>query len=123
MQNFSITLMAGFETFEVRKQAWLQHAAALDATGLPWRQPESSNITRDAINTGNIVVAVEHFLEYELERPLASRLWITKRYHAPFYADVYADPRVAAKFAEKDDEYAQLRETVSELMLEPEWTQ
>ena len=123
MQSFSIRLMAGFESFEVRKQAWLQYAAVLDATGLPWRQPDSSNITHDAINTGNIDVAVDHFLEYELERPLATRLWVTNRYHAPFYADVYADPRVAAKFAKLDTEYAQLRETVSELMLEPEWNQ
>jgi hypothetical protein len=115
--------MAGFESFEVRKQAWLQHAAAMDATGLPWRRPDSSNNTRDAINTGNIEAAVDHFLEYELGRPMATGLWRHKRYLAPFYADVYADPRVAAKLAEKDAEFAQLRDTVSELMLEPEWNQ
>jgi len=123
MQNFSITMMAGFEPFEVRKQAWLQHAAALDAGGQPWRRFESSNITRDAINTGNIEAAIEHFLAYELKQSLAKRLWQTKRYLAPFYADVYADTRVAAVLAEKDKEFAQLRETVSQLMLEPEWNQ
>jgi len=123
MQNFSIILMAGFESFDVRKQAWLQHAAAMDATGLPWRRPDSSNNTRDAVNTGNIEAAVDHFLEYELGRPMAKGMWRHKRYFAPFYADVYADPRVAAKLTEKDAEFAQLRETVSELMLEPEWNQ
>jgi len=123
MQNFSITLMAGFESFEVRKQAWLQHAAVRDATGLPWRRPDSSNNTLDAINTGDIEAAVDHFLEYELNRPMATGLWRHKRYLAPLYADVYADSRVAARLAEKDVEFAQLRETVSELMLEPEWNQ
>jgi len=123
MQNFSITLMAGFETFEVRKQAWLQHATAMDATGLPWLRPDSSNNTRNAVNNGEVEAAVNHFLEYELGRPMATGLWRHKRYFAPFYADIYADPRVAAKLAEKDAEFAQLRETVGEMMLEPEWNQ
>jgi tetratricopeptide (TPR) repeat protein len=123
MQSFTIILMAGFEPFEIRQQAWLQYAAARDASGLPWRRPESINNTWDAINTGKIEAAVDHFLKYELERPMATGMFRHKRYFAPFYADVYADPRVAARLAEKDAEFAQLRETVSELMLEPEWTQ
>jgi hypothetical protein len=101
----------------------LQHAAAMDATGLPWRRPDSTNNTRDAVNTGDIEAAVDHFLEYELGRPMATGLWRHKRYFAPFYADVYGDSRVAAVLNEKDKEFTQLRETVSELMLGPEWHQ
>ena len=39
------------------------------------------------------------------------------------YADVYADPLVAARKAELGVEHQQFREQVRELMLEPEWNQ
>ena len=123
MQWISIGLMTGFESFEFRKQAWLKHAAALDARGVPWRQPERAATTWDNIMKGDIDSAAEHYLEHRLSQPMASNLNMHKRGFEPFLREVFADPRVAARLAKKDTEFAQLRRTVSELMLEPEWTQ
>ena len=123
MQWISIGLMTGFESFEFRKQAWLKHAEALDARGVPWRQPERAATTWDNIMKGDIDSAAEHYLEHRLSQPMASNLNMHKRGFEPFLREVFADPRVAARLAKKDTEFAQLRRTVSELMLEPEWTQ
>jgi len=121
MQWMSIGLMTGFESFEVRQQAWLKHAAALDARGVPWRQPEQAATTWDNIMKGDTDSAADHFLEHRLSQPMAGNLSRHKRIFEPFHREVFADPRVATRLIEKEAEFAQLRETISELMLEPEW--
>jgi len=123
MQRISIALMTGFESFEVRREAWLKHAAALDASGFPWHRPESSALTWEAVISGDTDAAVEHYLEYRLSRPMATDVRRHKRGFAPFYSKIFADPRVAARLAEKDREFDQLRDTVGEMMLEPVWNQ
>jgi len=123
MQWISIGLMTGFESFEIRQQAWLKHAAALDARGIPWRQPERAATTWDNIMKGDIKSAADHYLEHRLSQPMAGNLTMHKRIFEPFHREVYGDPKVAARLTEKDAEFAQLRKTVSELMLEPEWNQ
>lgn len=123
MQQASIVLMTGFESFEVRQQAWLNYTAALDTSGFPWRRQEGYLLSLDKVINGDIDAAIEHYLEYRLSRPMATDIRRHKRGFEPFYRDVFADPRVAARLAEKDREFAQLRDTVSELMLEPEWNQ
>jgi TolB-like protein/Tfp pilus assembly protein PilF len=123
MQWMSIALMTGFESFDVRRQAWLKHSAALDARGIPWRQPERAATTWDNIMKGDTQGAATHYLEHRLSVPMAGNLNRHKRYFEPLYRDVLADPEVAARLVDKDAEFAQLRETVSELMLEPEWNQ
>jgi len=121
MQWMSIGLMTGVESFEVRQQAWLKHAAALDARGVPWRQPEQAATTWDNIMKGDTDSAADHFLEHRLSQPMAGNLSRHKRIFEPFHREVFADPRVATRLIEKEAEFAQLRETISELMLEPEW--
>jgi len=123
MQWFSIALMTGFESFEVRKQAYLKQAEALDAAGLPWRDPENGARTYELIYTGDIDAAIDQYLEHRISEPMANNLYRHKRVLAPVFAEVYADPRVQAKLNEKDAEFAQLRDSIGELMQESEWNQ
>jgi hypothetical protein len=52
---------------------------------------------------------------------MASNLQRHKRWDKVFNAALYEDPIVAARLSELDQEFAELREQVSEMMQEPEW--
>lgn len=122
MQFASIILMTGFESFETRKQAWQHLIANFDARGFPWRRnSERTTLLNNEIIMGNNQAAIEIFLGDRLNMPMASDLNRHKRWHKAFYAPVYEDPAVAARLAQLDKEFAQLREQVSDLMQEPDW--
>jgi TolB-like protein/Tfp pilus assembly protein PilF len=122
MQWASIALMSGFESFENRKAAWEQFTTELDAQGFPWRKgPEDGNRTWDDLMEGDVEQAVDHFLQYELNEPVALAL---NRHRRPLYAlfaPVYEDPRVAAGLAKRAGRFAEVREEVRELLQQPEW--
>jgi TolB-like protein len=120
MQMASVRLMTGFESLETRESAWLQMTANFDARGFPWRDPKGSMVTDNAIITGDIPAAVDNAI-YRLSLPMARNLNRHKRMDQTFYAPLYEDPAVAARLAQLDTEFAQLREQVSEMMQEPEW--
>ena len=120
MQMASVRLMTGFESPQVREQAWLQIVSHWEAMGFPWRDPKSPRVMDHYIITGDIPAAVENFL-FRLNLPMARNLQRHKRWDKTFYATLYEDPGVAARMAQLDQEFAQLREQVSEMMQEPEW--
>ena len=120
MQIVSVRLMTGFESPEVREQAWLQIVSLWEATGFPWRDPKSARVMNNYIITGDIPAAVENFL-FRLNLPMARNLQRHKRWDKVFKAALYEDPIVAARLSQLDQEFAQLREQVSEMMQEPEW--
>ena len=122
MQLVSIILMTGFESVEVREQAWLQVVSHWEAMGFPWRNPKSPRLMNHYIITGDIPAAVENYL-FRLDLPMAVNLQRHKRWDRTFYAPLYEDPLVAARLSQLDQEFAQLREQVSEMMQEPEWDQ
>jgi TolB-like protein len=122
MQLVSIILMTGFESPEVREQAWLQIVSHWEAMGFPWRDPKSPRVMNDYIITGDIPAAVESYL-FRLNMPMANNLQRHKRWDKTFYAPVYDDPGVAARMSQLDKEFALLRDQVSEMMQEPEWNQ
>jgi TolB-like protein len=122
MQVASIRLMTGFESFEVREQAWLQMVSHWEAMGFPWRDPKSNRVMDNYIITGDITAAVENYL-YRLNLPMAVNLQRHKRWDKTFYAPLYEDPAVATRLSQLDTEFAQLRDQVSEMMQEPEWDQ
>jgi TolB-like protein/Tfp pilus assembly protein PilF len=123
MQLVTVKLLTGFESFEVRKQAWLQLAANYDAQGLPWRDPKSRNVMDDYIMTGDNEAAIDNYLNVRLNIPLARSPGVHKRFTPAFYGVLYEDPVVAARLSQLDTEFARLREQVSEMMQEPEWNQ
>jgi TolB-like protein len=122
MQMASVKLMTGFESPEVREQAWVQFTSNFDELGFPWRDPKNGMVMDNYIITGDMPAAVESYL-FRLNRPMATSLSRHKRNEKVFRAAVYEDPVVAARLSELDKEFAMFREQVSELMQEPEWNQ
>ncbi len=122
MQVASIRLMTGFESFEVRKQAWLNMVTNWNELGFPWQDPKGRNLMDNYIITGDIPAAIDSYL-FRLNMPMARNLQRHKRWDKTFYAPLYEDPGVAARLSQLDTEFAQLREQVSEMMQEPEWNQ
>jgi len=121
MQLFSIRLMTGFESFETRKQAWLQMVANFDARGFPWRDPKRGMLVDNDIITGDNQAAIDEFLNVRLNMPMARNLERHKRLESTFLAPVYDDPAVAARLALLDKQFAQLRDQVADMVQEPEW--
>lgn len=115
--------MTGFESFETREQAWLQLTANFDTRGIPWREPKSRNALNNYIITGDNPAAIDNFLNIRLNLPMATSLQRHQRRFKSFYATLYEDPAVTARLTQLDSEFAELREQVSELMQEPEWSQ
>ena len=119
----SIALMSGFETLENRKAAWDRFTAQLDAKGLPWKpDPAHGSYTWDYLMNGQVDEAVDHYLQYELNEPLAENLNRHRKGLYAVFAPVYEDPRVATRLAEDAERYAALREQVRDMLHGPEWS-
>jgi len=123
MQWSSVNLMSGFETPEVRRDAWVKLAVNMDESGFPWRDPDNFAFILDKVYTGDKDGAISAYLEHRLGKPLATDLEMYEPRSKVLLADVYADPRVATRFTELGKEHEQFREQVRELMLEPQWNQ
>jgi len=121
MQMLSVKLMTGFESPEVYQKAWRQIVAQWETLGFPWKDPKNSLLTDHYIMTGDIPAAIDSYL-FRVNEPMARRPQRHKRRDKVLYAPVFGDPVVAARLSELDKEYEVLREQVSELMLEPEWS-
>lgn len=123
MQWVGVMLMTGFESFDTRKETWLKLTGNLDAQGFPWRDDGGNNILDDLIMLGDTEAAIDYFLNERLSKPMALNVGRHKPFMKGFYGPLYDDPRVAVRMAELDREFEQLRGEISEMMLEPEWTQ
>ncbi|MBT8050860.1 MAG: tetratricopeptide repeat protein [Gammaproteobacteria bacterium] len=118
----STAAMSGFASHETREQAWIRLRDHLDSLGFPWAEdPADPNHTWNYLMMGQNDKAVEHYLEYELNEPLANNL---DRHRQPLYAvfaPIYQDPRVAARLEGDAERYAQLRNEVQRMLQGPEW--
>jgi TolB-like protein len=122
MQWAAIDAMTGFESFENRKAAWQRFTSGMDAVGFPWKQdPADENYTWDYLMNGEVEQAIDHYLEYELNEPLALNLDRHRKLHYHIFGPVYEDPRVAAKLTEDAERYAEVREEVRTMLQRPEW--
>jgi len=117
-----IELIAGFETTQNRDAAWAKLTANFEAMGFPWLDdPGDHNHIWNYIMTGQPEKAIDHYLEQRLTMPMARSPTRHQKRMTSIYAEIYADPRVAARQAQLDKEYAQLREDVREMLQRPEW--
>jgi len=121
LQYFSIKLMTGFESFETRKQAWQQLIANFDARGFPWRDPKRGTLVDNYIIMGDNQAAIDEFLNVRMNMPMARNLGRHKRQDTVFYAPLYDDPAVAARLAQLDKQFSQLRDQVADMLQGPEW--
>jgi tetratricopeptide (TPR) repeat protein len=123
LQWASIGLMSGFRPENERLEAWTQFTDAMTELGFPWNlDPSDSNITWDLLMRGQTEEAIEHYLEYEMQEPLAKNLDRHRKRFSALYGPVYDDPRAAAKLIEDAKRYAELREQVREMLQRPEWS-
>jgi TolB-like protein/predicted Zn-dependent protease len=115
----SIFLMTGFAPEDRCREAWINLTQQFDAMGFPWRN--GANAVIDPLFRGDIEGAVEQYLAFT-EGPVTNQLGEVRRPLETFFAPIYADPRVAARLAELDEEYRQVRADVQEMLQGPEWT-
>jgi TolB-like protein/Flp pilus assembly protein TadD len=123
MQWSSIGLMSGFESREVRLEAWQKLTTNLDKAGFPWRDPDNLSLVWDKVITGDTEGATNSYLEGQLSKPLASDLELHHPRGQPVFPELFADPRVTDRLAELGKEHEQFREQVREMLQEPEWNQ
>jgi TolB-like protein len=122
MQWASIAAMSGFESFENRQAAWNRFTGSLDAQGFPWKKgPSDGNYTWDYLMNGEVEQAIDHYLEYELNEPLARNLDRHRKRIYPLFAPVFDDPRVASRLLADAERFSEVREEVREMLRQPEW--
>jgi len=122
MQWASIAAMSGFESFENRQAAWNSLTGSLDAQGFPWKlDPSDKNYTWDYLMNGEVEQAIDHYLEYDINEPLAKNLDRHRKRLYPVFAPVYDDPRVAARLIADAERFSEVREEVREMLRKPEW--
>ena len=121
MQWAAIGLMSGFDTFETRREAWLQFTGRLDALGIPWKDHGDGSYVWDYVMRGEIEQAVDHYLEHELTAPLAEKLDRHRKLHSAVFGPVYENPRIAAGLAADAERFAELQEDVRAMLQRPEW--
>jgi tetratricopeptide (TPR) repeat protein len=123
MQWASIHAMTGFKPFEERSAAWSQFTRQLDAQGFPWKNDPADELhTWDYMMNGEVEKAVDHYLEYVLNQPLADYLDRHRKRFYSLFGPMYEDPRVAAGLASDAERYAEVRKEVQEMLRRPEWS-
>ena len=122
MQWALIDLMSGFASFEERKTAWIRFDRALEAMGFPdQRDPTAEYQVWNHVMRGETGQAIDHFLEYELSRPLAEWLERPLRQFPLTLGEVYADPRVDAALNADARRLEEFRTEVQGMLQGPEW--
>ncbi len=123
MQYFSILLMTGYATSETRLLAWQTFTSNWDKKGYPWRHPKSIDLLLDRIFHGDTEGAVKQWLQFQHLQSVASTLWWKRESQGVLFQELRSDPRVSASINEFNQEFAQIREQVQQLLQEPEWNQ
>ena len=122
LQWTTFNLLSALEDDELRNQKWTQFDAAVYAKDFPWLEdPSHPYHLFGYILSGESEKAEEHFLTYDLNELVADNLDLLKKQLSPLYDVLYADPRVAAKMAERGRQVDDLPEQVSDLMMQSEW--
>jgi TolB-like protein len=123
MQRFSIILMSGFASREEMQAAYGGYSALMDARGFDWMPPESNRKTMDLLMHDDLQGAVDQFVNLRMSRPVAIDLFLHRKVMPQLYNELYADPLVAAKMAERGREFAAMREDIRSMLQEPQWQQ
>ena len=90
--------------------------------GFPWLDdPSDRNHIWNYVLTGQPQKAADHYLEHQLNMPMARNLLRHQKRLKSIYGPAYADPRVAARQTQLDKEFIQLREDVRDMLQGEEW--
>lgn len=122
MQWAGMMLITGFETPANRDATWAKLAANMNTMGFPWMDdPDDINHTWNYLMTGRPEEAINHYLEHRLTQPLARNLRRHEKRMTSLMGVIHADPRVAARMAELEQEFTQVRSDVQEMLQGREW--
>jgi hypothetical protein len=114
--------MSGFENFEAHKAAWLTWTGTLESMGIPWKDdPDDWSHLWNFVMLGEHQEAADFSLDRWLTLPMARNPMRHQKRYAAVFGPVYEEPRVAARLADLDREFEQMREDVREMLQGPEW--
>ena len=100
---------------------WDKFVSNLDASGARWHHEDPLfRITRPLFS-GDMDEAVKIALEDSLSAPVAQWVVLNDVYRTPVFEPVSTDPRVAARLAERQREFEQIRREVIAMLQGPEW--
>jgi len=122
MQARMISLMLAFKSPEEVRQAWIDYTVSLDRSFPRWRERTSNQVFNELMQ-GRPEVAERLAIDVHLSRPIATNLHRVEGLQAPEFGAINQRPELMARMSEVQLEKARLREGVSKMMQEPEWTQ
>ncbi len=122
MQRFMVFLMTGFETPEKIHEAWLGYSASADRSFPRWREFPVNQVL-DLIMQGRLDEAERLAIDVHLSQPIATNIRRIENLRSPVFGAINQRPELLARMTEVEQERDRLRDGVSEMLLEPEWTQ
>ena len=123
MQRYSILLMSGFTSREAMQAAYANFSELMNTRGFDWLPEDSSRKTIDLLMHDDLQGAVDQFVNLRMAKPVADDLYVHNKDFPDFYSELYDNPLVAAKMAERGREVAALREDIRGMLQEPQWQQ
>ena len=122
MQRNLVFLMTAFRPPEECLQAWLGYSASADRSFLRWREFPVNQVL-DLIMQGRLDEAERLAIDVHLSQPIATNIRRVEDFRAPVFGAINQRPELLARMTEVLQERDRLRDGVSEMLLEPEWTQ
>jgi adenylate cyclase len=121
-QRFMLTLMTAFKPAEECRQAWLAYSANMDSGFPRWRE-FTGNQVLDLFMQGQLDEAERLAIDVHLTKPITTNLRRVEYLRQPIFGAINQRPELLARMSEVEKEKDQLRDGVSEMLLEPEWNQ
>jgi len=122
IQRFLVMLMITLKPPEETSQAWLGYASNMDRGFPRWREFPINQVL-DLIMKDQLDEAERLAIDVLLAEPIATNTHRVEDLQAPVFGAINQRPELVARMTEVQRERDQLRNGVTEMLLEPEWNQ
>jgi adenylate cyclase len=119
-QRRLLLLMSAIKPPEETRQAWLDYASVMDQAFPRWREIAYNQVL-EKLMQGRPDEAERMAIDVYLSRPVASDLRAVEKLQQPLFGVITQRPELMARMSEVQKEKAEMRDGVSEMMLDPEW--
>ena len=120
MQRYMLLIMHAFKSPEEVRQAWLDFSTVMDRAFPRWREFTENQIL-DELMQGRLDEAERLAIDVHLSKPISSNLRRVEDLQMSVFGAINQRPELMARMSEVQSEKANLRDGVSEMLLEPEW--
>ena len=120
MQRYMLLIMHAFKSPEEVRQAWLDFSTVMDRAFPRWREFTENQIL-DELMQGRLDEAERLAIDVHLSKPISSNLRRVEDLQMSVFGAINQRPELMARMAQVQSEKANLRDGVSEMLLEPEW--